>query len=375
MILERLRIQDFRNISHAALTFEAGFNVLVGRNGQGKTNLLEALGLLASGRSFRRAPFGAMRRHDQPGFHLKADIVSRTLHHELAFTVLGRKPAATLNGKAITAVSAMGRTLAAVVLTPDAPAIVRGTPGERRDYLDWVIFCHDRSHARVMRAYHAALKARNHLLRTRCQDIRQFEAWEERLAVLGAHITWKRRGMVSRIGERLCPFLEGMGLDPGAYLWRLTCALDRFPEATADTTDTGVLTTHYRTLLTQSRPVDQRTGSTSVGPHRADPLFLKGGQPLARFGSRGQQKRFLLALKLVEADLLRERLGEPPLLLLDDPTAEMDQEGIGRLMTLLSAGAHQVFLATCTSEAILQALVRPTTVFRVEEGAFQPEAT
>ena len=367
MILERLRIQDFRNIHQATLEFDSDLNVLVGDNGQGKTNLLEAIGLLASGRSFRRAPPGAMRRHGQAGFYLRAEVRSGELSHRLEFAALGRQQAAHVNGKAMTAASAMGQTLAVVVLTPDAPALIRGTPGERRDYLDWVIFCHDRRHANTYRDYQTALKARNHLLRSQCQDSRQFDAWEERLAVLGTGITLKRRWLLGEMGERLRLFLEAMALDADDHVWRLTGQLDRFP--TVLSSETAMLA-QYQTLLAQSRNVDQRTGSTSVGPHRDDPAFLQKGRPLARFGSRGQQKRFLLALKLVEADLLREKLGEPPLLLLDDPTAELDQEGISRLMKLLASGDNQLFLATCVAEAVAWQSTRSTIFFNVNKGMF-----
>lgn len=376
MVLKHLRIQDFRNVSEATLTFRAGLNVLLGENGQGKTNLLEAIGLLANGRSFRRAPPAAMRRHGQPGFYLHADVYKRDIHHRLTFTVLGRQPAAHLNGKAMRAVSAMGEALAVVVLTPDAPPLVRGAPGERRDYLDWVIFCHDRSHAGTARDYQTALKARNHLLRHRCDDARQFDAWEEQLSLLGARMALKRRQLIAVVQARFPAFLDAMALAPDEHLWQVSSQLDRFPEWLTETPPPEeAVAARYQTLLHQSRQADQRTGNTSIGPHRDDPAFLQRGRSLARFGSRGEQKRFLLALKLVEADLLRQRLGVAPLLLLDDPTAELDQDAAHRLMRLLSSGDSQLFIATCTTDALTwPATVKPACYFRVTAGAFREEA-
>ena len=372
MILERLRIQDFRNISEATLAFSAGLNVLVGENGQGKTNLLEAIALLASGRSFRRAPAAAMRRHGQIGFYLQADVESGGLKHQLEFTAHGRQQAAHLNGKAMTAVSAMGKTLAVVVLTPDAPALVRGAPGDRRDYLDWVIYCHDKNHACTFRDYQTALKSRNHLLRNQCQDQQQFDAWEERLAILGSRITLKRRRLMAHVAEELRPFLDNMALEPDDYVWQLSSQLDRFPEFQVQhPVPEATMVDRYRGLFIQSRTADLRTGNTSIGPHRDDPAFLLQGRPLARFASRGQQKRFLLALKLLEADMLRQRLGRPPLLLLDDPMAELDQEGVSRFMVQLAVGEHQLFLASCTTETITWSTLRPVSYFCVDNGQFQ----
>lgn len=369
MVLERLRIQDFRNIALAALEWSAGLNLLVGDNGQGKTNLLEAIGLLASGRSFRRAPSGVLRRHGQAGFYLHAEVASGGLHHRLAFSALGAQQSVQLNGKGVASSSAMGQVLAAVVLTPDAPTLIRGAPEERRDYLDWILFCHERGYAGVARDYHAALKARNHLLRTQCQDGRQFDAWEARLAVLGGEITCKRQHMLSRMSERLLPFLDAMALDPTGYCWQMRSPAGIWPDVGMGELERVVAA--YQAHLLRSRPNDLRSGCTSVGPHRDDPAFLQSGRVLARFASRGQQKRFLLALKLAEADLLRERLGEAPLLLLDDPTTELDQEGVVRLMQLLAAGANQLFLATCVASDVIGFSSRSVRCFAVEEGVLR----
>lgn len=369
MVLERLRVQDFRNIALADLAWSGGLNLLVGDNGQGKTNLLEAIGLLASGRSFRRAPSAVLRRHGQAGFYLHGEVTSGGLLHRLVFSALGAQQSVRLNGKGIGSSSAMGQVLAAVVLTPDAPALIRGAPEERRDYLDWILFCHDRGYAGVVRDYQAALKARNHLLRSQCQDGRQFDAWEARLAVLGGEITFRRQHMLLRMRERLLPFLDAMALDPTGYGWQMRPPAAVWPDVGAGVLETVVA--GYQALLLRSRSGDVRSGCTSVGPHRDDPAFLQDGRVLARFASRGQQKRFLLALKLAEADLLRERLGEAPLLLLDDPTTELDQEGVVRLMQLLAAGSNQLFLATCEAGDIVGFSSRSVRCFAVENGVLR----
>ena len=365
MMLETLRIQDFRNIPKASLSFCSGLNLLTGGNGEGKTNLLEAVGLIANGRSFRRAPPIAMRRHGQSGFYLKADIFSNLLNHDREFSGHGQRLIAKQNGKSMTSTSLMGDILSAVTLTPDAPALIRGAPGERRDYLDWVIYCSDRSYATIAKDHQTALKARNQLLRDQCQDALQFNAWEERLAVLGAQITQKRRWVIEQLGKRLMPFLEGLALDPMDYHWRLACQLDRFsplqPEEFA---------LRYREMLAQSRKTDLFRGHTTVGPHRDDLLILQKERPLARFGSRGQQKRFLLGLKLAEADFLHHQANLPPLLLLDDPTTELDPDGVKRLMALLAKGAHQLFLATCDDTPLSWPEHRPSHFFSVSGGAF-----
>ncbi|MBF0380541.1 MAG: DNA replication/repair protein RecF [Magnetococcales bacterium] len=366
MFLESLRLHDFRNIGDATLEFSPGFNLIIGENGQGKSNLLEAIALLATGRSFRKATPGAMGYHGRPGYRLKGITQAMGLTHKLEFSGEKQRQTARLNGKAMSLASAMGQVLAAVVSTPDSPGLVQGGPGERRDYLDWVVFSAIRQHAATARDYHGALKARNKLLKTGCMDGQQLSAWEEQLATLGATITYRRRRVVKKIVEQIPHYLEALALDPERFMLRLSCQLDRYKDAEKESD----LAIHYRQMLKKSRGSDQRTGATSIGPHRDDMPFLIDGRLLARFGSRGQRKRFILALKLTEASLLQESVGEAPLFLLDDPVAELDREGIERLVKLLCLQKQQIFLTACNTGEIPR-LEEPSTTFLVADGAFQ----
>jgi DNA replication and repair protein RecF len=366
LVLEWLRLHNFRNITEASLRFSPGFNLIVGDNGQGKSNLLEAIALVATGRSFRKANPVAMGRHGQQQYRLSGATRALGLQHRLEFTGDRHRQTARLNGKAMALASAMGQALAAVVSTPDSPGLIQGGPGERRDYLDWVVFSEDRHHAATARDYHGALKARNRLLKTGCRDGHQFAAWEDRIAELGAIITWRRRRIVKKIVARLPTYLEALALDPDRFRLRLSCQLDRHKGAE----ESRELADHYRQMLEKSRGTDQRTGATSIGPHRDDMPLQIDGRLLARFGSRGQRKRFILALKLTEAKLLREIMGETPLFLLDDPVAELDREGIERLMGLLAEQEQQTFITACNAREIPR-LEEPSTTFSVTGGLFQ----
>ena len=304
-----------------------------------------------------------MRRHGQPAYRLSGGTQASGLRHKLEFTGESHRQTARLNGKAMALASAMGQALAAVVSTPDSPDLIKGGPGERRDYLDWVVFSVERQHASTARDYHGALRARNRLLKTGCRDDNQFAAWEDQLATLGALITWRRRRMVNKIVAIMPGYLEALALDPKRFRLHLACQLDRFKEAE----ESSDLATHYRQMLEKSRYSDQRTGATSIGPHRDDMPFKMDSRLLARFGSRGQRKRFILALKLTEAELLRTTLGEEPLFLLDDPAAELDRDGIEKLMALLRVQGQQIFLTACNSSE-LPRLEKPCATFAVAEG-------
>ncbi|MBF0624743.1 MAG: DNA replication/repair protein RecF [Magnetococcales bacterium] len=349
MFLESLQIFDFRNIAAAELEFGPGLNLIVGPNGQGKSNLLEAVGLLATGRSFRRAPPEALRRHDRPCFRLDGRCQAGGLAHRLEFQGQAKRQMARLNGKPMTTASAMGQALAAVIVTPESLALVRQGPQERRAYMDWVIFSRRRDHAALVRHYRQAMKSRNLLLRAQTRNQAELAAWEDRLADLGGRISWARRRMLERLGQGLIPYLQPLAVTGSLLESRLGSQLDRLDPQWQGAARAAEL---YRTQLAVHREQDRLSGTTTIGPHRDDLLFRLDGRPLARFGSQGQQKRLVLALKLAEADLLRETLGEAPLFLLDDPAAELDREGTTLFMDLLAERGGQLFVTTCDAGEI-----------------------
>ncbi|MBF0178138.1 MAG: DNA replication/repair protein RecF [Magnetococcales bacterium] len=344
MHLAALRIQDFRNIARAELEFSMGLNLLIGDNGQGKSNFLEAVGLLATGRSFRHAPSPSLRRHGQPCFCLEGRTWAGDLRHHIEFKGYHDRQTARLNGKPMTAASAMGRALAAVIVTPETLRLVQGGPTERRAYLDWLVFSRQREHAPLMRDYRLALRARNVLLQRAVHNSAELDAWEDRLAVLGARVTLNRRTVLDHLATRLTPFLQALAVADTHFTAHLSCQLDRCAASWATQEEAADL---YRQLLIKSREKDRVPGLTTVGPHRDDLLLRLDGRSLAKFGSQGQQKRFVLALKLAEAELLRETLAESPIFLLDDPAAELDRVGFALFVGVLAEQACQLLLTSC----------------------------
>lgn len=342
MRLQRLQLHDFRNIAQAALEFGPGLNLLAGANGQGKSNLLEAVGLLAAGRSFRRALPAAMRRHGAPAYRVVGECHLRELPHRVEFRGQANRQVVLWDGKPLASASALGQFLGVVVVSSDTLRLVKGEPQERRAYLDWSIFAGHRAHAEVVRGYQKALRSRNRLLRIRADD-GQLGAWEEQLARLGAAVAIQRRAAVVRLLGHLGDHLEELGLAGHRCTLALHSQLDKGGEGW----DEAAARERLLAQLEGSRSGDRLTGVTSVGPHRDDLVLRMDGRPLSQFGSQGQQKRFVLALKLAEEAVVREALGEPPLVLLDDPAAELDRDGVALLMGLLARGGNQVFLATC----------------------------
>ncbi|MBF0285680.1 MAG: DNA replication and repair protein RecF [Magnetococcales bacterium] len=372
MVLEQLALHDFRNIANARLAFGPGLNLVVGGNGQGKSNLLEAVGLLASGRSFRRATPTVMRRHGQPWYKLAARIHALGMEHRLEFFAEGRRQAARLDGKPLTSAAGLGAWMGAVIFTPASLRLVQGEPGERRRWLDWTAFALDPRYAALMRDFQKALASRNRLLQRGGGSAAELDAWESRLAPLGAEATAARRSALAAVTHHLGPLLTELGLGGLELTARLDSGLLRVggEDGGADELDAAALSERYARRLRENRDRDRREGSTSLGPHRDDVALTMGGRPLVQVGSQGQQKRLALALKLAEGALNLERRGEPPLYILDDPASELDREGVERFLDLLSRVGRQVLAAACAEGEIPWSGER--RVWRVTEGAFLP---
>ncbi|MBF0341381.1 MAG: DNA replication and repair protein RecF [Magnetococcales bacterium] len=369
MRLEWLGLQDFRNIPAASLRFGPGLNLITGDNGQGKSNLLEAVGLLATGRSFRRAASGVMRRWEQPRFKVSATVETGGLNRSLE--VLGEPghQVFRLDGKPMASVSRMERVLVAVLITPETPMLVRGGPAERRAFLDWVIFCADRRHGGESREYQLAMRSRQRLLSLPGRDQRELEAWESQLALLGARIAGRRHRAVRHLERMLPRFLDGLGLPPEACAMTLSGDLETF-FAQGERIET--VAARLQEKLRVCRERDRQQGTTGAGPQRDELLLRLQGHPVARFGSRGQQKRFAYALKLAEAGWLEELLGEPPVMVLDDPVAELDQAGAHGLMALMSGQkGRQVFVAAREAGEIPWPQDASLVVHPVVAGVFQ----
>ncbi|MBF0627206.1 MAG: DNA replication/repair protein RecF [Magnetococcales bacterium] len=343
MVLEWLALKDFRNIAVGEFRFASGFNRITGDNGQGKSNLLEAVGLLATGRSFRRVASGVLRRWEQPWFRVQGRVSSNGMSRSLEVLGEAGRQVVRLDGKPVASVSRMERVLVAVIFTPETPLLVRGGPAERRAFLDWMIFGADRRHGVESADYQTALRARQKLLKNGVsRDGRELDAWEAQLAILGARIAGRRQRAVSQLARVLPPLLERLGLAPERCGLSLAGDLALF---LAQGEGIERVANRLQEGLAQRRERDRLTGTTGIGPQRDDLLLQLSGHPVARYGSRGQQQRFAFALKLAEAEWLEELLGEPPVLVLDDPVAELDRAGAEGLMALLSGQGRQVFVA------------------------------
>lgn len=350
MAVKRLLLTDFRNHADALLTPGADFVVLSGENGAGKTNILEAVSLLSPGRGLRGAPLSEMARQGGPGgFGIAATLDEAEIGSGTRADAPERR-IVRVNG-ATAAATSLAQWLVVLWLTPAMDRLFLEAPGERRRFLDRLTLALNPGHAHEATRYEAAMRERNRLLADdRPPDPAWLEALEARMAEHGAAIDAARREAVAALGARLAD-------QPAGPFARAGLALEGWQG------DSSALAAALR----EGRRRDAAAGRTLAGPHRADlqVTHLDKAQP-AHLCSTGEQKALLLGIVLAHAELVADRVGNPPILLLDEVAAHLDPGRRAALFDRL-AGRGQVWM-TGTEPALFEAVPATATRYRVADG-------
>ena len=349
--LERFTASDFRNLGHLTIDVPPGGLVVVGDNGQGKTNFLEGIGYLHAWRSVRGARDTDLVRFGAAAFHLTAVCAGSVFHEVRAgFERSTKKKRVTMDGVTIARLSDALGAFPSVTVSPRDIEVINGPPSERRRLVDVLLALASPRYLGALQDYRAALVRRNATIRTasRAADAAaRVAAWEGTLASAGAVLCTMRAAWVRDAKARYAELCELLGeRETGALRYRASV------EGSGQG-DEAATRTLLHDALDRHRANDMRRGSTHVGPHRDDLELRLGGRLLRTFGSAGQHRSAALALRLMEGESLRARLHQEPLLLLDDPFAELDRERSRRVLDLLLAreGA-QVILAVPKSTDI-----------------------
>jgi DNA replication and repair protein RecF len=249
--------------------------------------------------------------------------------------------------------------LNAVVFSPDDTGMVRLGPDQRRRYLDRAVYMGDIGYLHCWHGYHRILKQRNHLLKS--ADRSGLETWTEKLAEAGAEVIERRRRFTAQLDQVLKRHYATISGSAE------TAGISYQPEG-VQATERGAIRDELLELFERHARSDERYATTTAGPHRDDLKLSLDGRPLKAFGSQGQQKSFVLALKMAEMDNLQSIFGEPPLLLLDDMSSELDAERNRNLMEFLTSRDIQVFITTTERSPALIGTIARCALFRMEGG-------
>lgn len=363
MKLRKLIIFSFRNIEEAELSPNERFNVLTGNNAQGKTNILESIYLLGTMKSFRMARNTDLIKTGSPCSLLKGWADRDGIVREISLTIekSGKKP--RVDNKSVSKPSDFFGCLNMVVFSPEDIAMVRGLPELRRRYLDRAVFTADIGYLTVHQQYYRVLKNRNSLLKSGLSD--GLDVWSERLAEAGARLMVSRVGYLREISELLAEFYATIA-GPGEHAsisYRSEVMENDLRSATAGDFRSAILES-----MANNSEEEKRRGVTLSGPHRDDVEFCLNGQVLKLYGSQGEQRSFVLALKMAEIELAKSKHGSPPVLLLDDMTSELDGCRNLNLMQFLKKKEMQVFITTTSVNNLGLAGTNNYTVFPVCEG-------
>lgn len=336
-----LDVRGFRNLAPFVLEPGPRFHVIAGDNGAGKSSLLEAIDYLARLESFRSARTEELLQHGASRASLAMRVAGETAPRTFRVTLEPKRPRALLlDDKKPRSLAAWHASARVVLFHPGDVELPSGGPEPRRALLDRLLSQLDPTYASTAAAYGKALRSRNRLLRAERCDRRAIVAFDELLALAGAVIGETR----ARLVEGLAPLATEAFEEISGGDERFLVAYRPRVEPTIDA---------LRSALARSLDKDLARGFTAEGPH-ADELALSLHGTLARrHASQGQQRVIVLALKVAELRVLRERTGRTPLLLLDDVSSELDRARNRRLFELLARTAGQVFLTTTHPEFIL----------------------
>lgn len=369
MRISRIRLENFKNIAACDFAPAPGMNLLIGKNGAGKTNLVEAVWLLSGQKSFKNSKEIEMVRQGEDFARIEAEVFSGGRGKTLAMNIKNTK-AGSVNGIRADRLAVMAEHFFCVVFAPQHNELTSESPEIRRAFLDGAIFSTKPAYGATMREYERILYGRNRLLKNRQkegfrgisgEEKDSLEAYTQRLAALGARIYRARKRYSLRLAEAAPRIYEP--LSGGEQL-----ELEYRPCVETDDEQYGerLLAALYRDF-----EEDIRNGYTGLGPHREDMEIKIDGKKARTCASQGQKKSAALCLKLAEGEILAGAVGESPVFLLDDVMSELDRARQNYILQNL--GENQIFITCCETGIIRRRA--DAEVFYIDNGEVRRRKT
>ncbi|WP_310551768.1 DNA replication/repair protein RecF [Paenibacillus glufosinatiresistens] len=374
MFVKSIALQHYRNYEGLRLENLGDVNLILGQNAQGKTNLVEALYVLAMTKSHRTSKDRELIAFDAPdgAAHISADVTRKygDVHLEMTLSAHGKK--AKINGLEQRRLSEFVGSLNVVMFAPEDLEIVKGTPGVRRRFLDMEIGQVQPSYLYHLQQYQKVLLQRSNLLKqlwNKDSGREMLDIWDEQLAAHGVKIVRKRKEFI----KKLQVWAESIhrGITNGGEALELLY-VPSF--GSREEEDEAVLLDNFMLKLSQTREQEIRRGMTLTGPHRDDLSFFINGREASVYGSQGQQRTTALSLKLAEIELIHGEIGEYPVLLLDDVLSELDPYRQSQLIETFQSKV-QTFITATGVEGLHADKLKGAVLYRVRGGAIESEAS
>ncbi|WP_342416139.1 DNA replication/repair protein RecF [Paenibacillus sp. FSL R10-2782] len=367
MFVNNIVLQQYRNYEQLELNEFGPVNLLIGQNAQGKTNLVEAIFVLALTKSHRTSRDKELISFGATSTHIAADVDKKygKIRLDLSLSTQGKK--AKINGLEQRKLSDFIGSLNVVMFAPEDLEIVKGTPGVRRRFLDMEIGQVAPGYLYHLQQYQKVLVQRNNLLKQAWgKDMASvqlmLEVWNEQLVEHGVKIVKKRKQFITKLQKWAQAIHEG--ITGGAEELKLTY-VPSFSEPEEE--DEAVLLERFMIKLSQMREQEIRRGMTLAGPHRDDLAFAINGREVHTYGSQGQQRTTALSLKLAEIELIHEEIGEYPVLLLDDVLSELDPYRQTQLIETFQSKV-QTFITATGIETLNAERLKDASIYHVHDG-------
>jgi DNA replication and repair protein RecF len=346
------------------VAFDSGINVIYGGNAQGKTNILESIFVAATGRSHRTNDDFNLISWEEPYTYIKVEFIRRNEPHQIEIGIAKGEKQLKLDGKVLPRRAELIGNLVVVIFSPDDLELVKGEPSQRRRFIDLEIAQINAKYFFALQQYHRVVKQRNFAYRQvkyENADEHTVLVWNDQLVQYGTEIICTRIQAIQTLNELVQQNYH--------RITNTTQKLTLFyetPFSESDCLGPEQLSLSFRQRLTEIRKSELELGMTLVGPHRDDILIFIDGHDLKSFGSQGEQRSAVLALKLAEVEYMRTQLGEPPLVALDDFTSELDDSRIGYITTELVNQHCQTFITTVHPIQFQDS--KSVAIYRIQDG-------
>jgi DNA replication and repair protein RecF len=339
--LEALKLLNFRNFAQVDITFPYRANLFLGRNGAGKTNLLESIGYLSFAKSYRGAKDRDLVMFGEESFRIdgRGRGTDREFRIEIAFTPIEKR--ISLNASRLAATELVGN-FPVVWLSSDDIETTRGTPRLRRRFVDMILSYLRPSYFKALVDYRRVLHQRNRALVSDGRTYEAIEPWDSQLIELGSDLIKSRKIFAGDLARLASKYYTEIAPDNEEYI------LSYVPSIPLDGSS---IEASFSDRLMKTKRMERERGVTLVGPHRDDYTQELDGRDMRRFASEGQQRTASMSLKLAGAELVYEKSGEWPVMILDEVFAELDRERCGGVVKMMG-DLDQVFVATATADSV-----------------------
>lgn len=351
MIINSLRLKNFRNIERMSVGFDSGVNIIFGENGQGKTNILEALWLAGGFKSFRKSKDNDFIKFGCRRAEICVDFFAEERNQQIKLAY-GMDKSIELNGVKYKSNSGIIGNAQSVVFSPDYISLVKGSPADRRKFCNIALCQTKPGYADDLARYNRILNQRNTSLKNikfGIHDEREMlKIWNEQLMELNSRIVTKRLRYISALREKVERIYSGLSSDREKIEIKYAIKTKDRDMLLDDFVSTAI----YEDLFEQSMRDDMKNCTTSIGAHRDDILIDINGSPAKTFASQGQQRSAAIAFKLAEAEMIESVTGEYPVILLDDVMSELDVNRQDYILNHIKD--RQVFITCCEPSSVMR---------------------